>query len=604
MIATGSIPAVGYLRRSTDLQPQSIADQRNEIRRWAERNGYEVIEEYIDDAVSGTSADSRPAFQRMIADAEGGGFQAVIVWNSDRFSRADVTETEHYRYLLRKAGVTIVSVTEDYLDRDGIDGDVLRAVRQSQNRQFSVSLSQNTLRGQISSVLAESDPGRPTPYGYDREVLGPDSSVLYRVRFCPGSVREVYGKDGTVQARYGKHQALRKPAKECRARLVLSDPARVEVVKDVYRLCLEGCGFKTIAERLNQRRIPSAKGGLWSFTTIKSLLQNPVYAGDIVWNRRTEAKFYRVKDGRADKMRSRTESKKITHHAEEDWIVIKDAVPAIVDRQTWQRAQQMVKKRRRCRGGAGRVRNRWLLSGILRCGDCGNLYWGENKPKGKGYGKKRIVSKYYSCSGRRKHGAVICSAKTHIQAEAIEGYVLEKLQRLVLGDAECIEDAVEKFVQATRVEQPDRTDVEKLTREMKEIDATVNALTLNIDPANLSLLNGKLTELRQRKEHLEAELQQARESHAHADQAELRQWALDRISGLADAIAGRRDDEMRKVIASYVERIELKPSDHTGVMVLNGRALPPPNEHDRPKDGRSWVNVVAGVGFEPTTSGL
>ena len=404
MIATTSIPAVSYLRRSTDRQEQSLADQRQEIRRWAEQNGYSVVEEYIDDAISGTSADTRPAFQRMIVDAEGGNFQAVIVWNSDRFSRADVTETEHYRYLLRKAGVTVVSVTEDYLGRDGIDGDVLRTVRQFQNRQFSISLSQNTLRGQVSSVMAQSDPGRPTPYGYDREMVGPDGSVLYRVRFCPGSVRVVYGKDGTVQARYAKRQSLKKPGKECKAHLVLSEPSRVEVVKDIYRMCLDGRGFKAIAERLNQRHIPSAKGNLWSFTTIKSLLENPVYQGDVVWNRRTSAKFYTVRDGRADRMRSRKDSTKITHHPEAEWIVMRDAVPAIVDRETWKKAQEKVKGRMRCRGGAGRARNRWLLSGIMRCGDCGHLYWGERKPKGRVAGRKPVVGKYYSCSGRRKHG--------------------------------------------------------------------------------------------------------------------------------------------------------------------------------------------------------
>ena len=58
----------------------------------------------------------------MIADAKGGTFKAVLVWNSDRFSRGDVTETEYYRHLLRKAGVTLVSVTEGYLNREGIDG--------------------------------------------------------------------------------------------------------------------------------------------------------------------------------------------------------------------------------------------------------------------------------------------------------------------------------------------------------------------------------------------------------------------------------------------------------------------------------------------------
>jgi len=126
------IPAVAYLRRSTDRQEHSIGDQRTEVARWAAERDYDIVREYLDDAISGTSADKRPAFQRMIADAERGNFKAVIVWNSDRFSRGDVTETEYYRYLLRKAGAVLLSVTEDYIAREGIDGDVLRAVKQFQ----------------------------------------------------------------------------------------------------------------------------------------------------------------------------------------------------------------------------------------------------------------------------------------------------------------------------------------------------------------------------------------------------------------------------------------------------------------------------------------
>ena len=139
MITVPDTPAVAYLRRSTDKQEQSLADQRHEIQRFAGEHGYRIIDEYCDDAISGTSARGRRGFQRMIEDASNGDFKVVIIWNSDRFGRGDVTETEHYRYLLRSAGVTVMSVTEDYLHRDGIDGDILRTVKQFQNRQFSIS---------------------------------------------------------------------------------------------------------------------------------------------------------------------------------------------------------------------------------------------------------------------------------------------------------------------------------------------------------------------------------------------------------------------------------------------------------------------------------
>jgi RHS repeat-associated protein len=179
MIATVTTPAVAYLRRSTDKQEQSIADQRSEIERYARDRGFRIVREYVDDAISGTSAEQRPGFQKMIADAPAGGFKAVIVWNSDRFSRGDVTETEYYRFLLRKAGVTVLSVTEDYLAREGIDGDVLRTVKQFQNRQYSISLSQNTLRGQISSVTAAANPFRWSTKYFDPETGLSDSGGRY-----------------------------------------------------------------------------------------------------------------------------------------------------------------------------------------------------------------------------------------------------------------------------------------------------------------------------------------------------------------------------------------------------------------------------------------
>lgn len=321
---THAVPAVAYLRRSSNKQEQSLGDQRLEIMRYADGHGFRIVHEYMDDAISGTSADERPGFQQMVADAEAGQFKAVIVWNSDRFSRGDVTETEHYRYLLRRAGVTLVSVTEDYLHRDGIDGDVLRTVKQFQNRQFSISLSQNTLRGQVSAVQAESDPGRPCPYGYDREIVGPDGTILYRVRFCPGRVREVLDANGVVTATYRRGQSLRKPGKECKGRMVLSTPERVQQVKDIFAWCLDGVGFKGIADRLNAQGVPSPRGGLWNFTTIKAILMNPVYRGDLVWNRRTESKFYSVRKGRADRMKSREDADRPILMPEEEWIVVAD----------------------------------------------------------------------------------------------------------------------------------------------------------------------------------------------------------------------------------------------------------------------------------------
>lgn len=99
--------AVGYLRRSTNQQEQSIADQRAAIEQYAREHGTNVLRYYVDDAISGTRSDSRKAFQAMIADArrQGCPFGIIIVYDIKRFGRVDNDEAGHYRYVLRRCGV-------------------------------------------------------------------------------------------------------------------------------------------------------------------------------------------------------------------------------------------------------------------------------------------------------------------------------------------------------------------------------------------------------------------------------------------------------------------------------------------------------------------
>ena len=271
----------------------------------------------------------------------------------------------------------------------------------------------------------------------------------------------------------------------------------------------------------------------------------------------------------------------------------------------------MVASRSCLRGGAGRRTNRWLLSSVLVCGDCGHPFWGENKRKGRVPGRRDVFTKYYTCAGRRTHGRHICSAPSSIKADALEEWVLQKLAAMVFAEAKGVAAAVDRFVAAVLGGHAGAPDAVALERQLREVDATVKAITASIDPANLPLLNERLTQLRQRKENLEHEMAKARASGARPDEAALRQWAQERIAGLADAMNGRRDAKVRDVLACYVERIVVRPSTKSGVMAVNAGAWGEPTasdpcgrkKNDRPKE-RSCVSVVAGAGFEPATFGL
>ena len=106
------IRAVAYARFSSEMQrEESIDAQLRAIREYAERSGITLIGTYIDRAKSATS-DQRPEFQRMIADAATGQFEAVIVHKLDRFAR-NRYDSANYKYRLKKCGVQLLSVTEN-----------------------------------------------------------------------------------------------------------------------------------------------------------------------------------------------------------------------------------------------------------------------------------------------------------------------------------------------------------------------------------------------------------------------------------------------------------------------------------------------------------
>ena len=348
-------------------------------------------------------------------------------------------------------------------------------------------------------------------------------------------------------------------------------------------------------------RIRSAQRLRAAVKAPKALLENPTYRGDLVWNRRTEAKFYRVQNGRAAHRRRQAGEAKVVKTPPDDWVIVTGAVPAIVSASDWEKAQARVRARARAQGGAGHRDRRWLLTGVLVCGECGHRFWGDPRRKGRHKGRVPVITSYYTCAGRRSHGKTICPAPSTLRAEPLESWVLHKLQRLVLADEEAVEAAIERFVEMATPQNAGAVDADRITRELQQITDTVTVLTTNIDPANLPLLNDRLTQLRKRKESLERALR----GNAHArngwDQSALRKWARAQLAGLHEVMAGTRNDRTREVIATYVDRIIVWPSQKRGEMLLNPGAGPLWKRNDRP-EGRSRVTQIGATGFEPATS--
>ena len=223
------IQAVIYARYSSSGQrEESIEGQLRECHEFARRNGFTVVGEYIDKALTGRS-DKRPDFQRMLRDSERGVFKAVICWKMDRFAR-NRYDSAMYKYKLKKNGIRIFYAKESI--PDGPEGIILESVMEGYAEYYSENLSQNVKRGLYDSAL-------------ELKTLG--QTVL--------GLRK--GPDGRFEI----------------------DPNTAPVVRRIFEEYAAGESAKDIYTRLNNEGYRTSRGGLFNKNSLRRILQNEKYIG-------------------------------------------------------------------------------------------------------------------------------------------------------------------------------------------------------------------------------------------------------------------------------------------------------------------------------------
>ena len=243
------IPAALYARVSSERQDVdlSVSAQLRALRDYAQRNGYIVTREYIDEAESGRIAD-RPEFQKMLNEASRSEapFQEILVWKFSRFTR----KREHavaFKSMLRRRGVRVVSITEQADDTP--TGKLLEAIIESIDEFYSENLAQEVTRGMREAASRGFWMSAYAPYGYKR----------------------VYVQDGEKK----------------RPKLELNPPADA-VVRRIFDMVLRGKSILDVTRTLNAEGIPTTNGKRWLKTTIHTMLDNETYMGTLVWG--TKAK--------------------------------------------------------------------------------------------------------------------------------------------------------------------------------------------------------------------------------------------------------------------------------------------------------------------------
>jgi len=148
-----------YSRVSTNDGRQTTANQTRQLREFCRKRGWEIVDEYSDEASGGTG--ERPAFKRLFEDAHKRIFDGVVFWSLDRFSREGVVPTLQRLEMLTACGVEWVSYSEQYLDSTGPCRDVIISIMAMLAKQERVRLSERTKAGLERAKAQGKTLGRP-----------------------------------------------------------------------------------------------------------------------------------------------------------------------------------------------------------------------------------------------------------------------------------------------------------------------------------------------------------------------------------------------------------------------------------------------------------
>jgi site-specific DNA recombinase len=539
------VRAAIYARMSTDKQSAaSPEDQIARCRAYAEREGWEVVLVESDAGISGASRHNRPGLLSLMSEIES--WDVLLVWDSSRIAR-DSEDLGWVRKRLRfhrRRGFEVASG----LGLENVGSKVMGVLAE----EYLVKLREDTLRGLYGRAERSLATGAP-PFGYRTE-----------------------------EATGG-------------GRRVVIDEAEAVVVRRMFELYLEGEGLRALAVRFNTERIPAprpralrGRPASWSPSAMRSMLLNPFYRGEITWNR---SEWRKDPDTGTRKRIERPRSEWITRHDEALRIIPDDVFERVGATMT----QRGAECREPTRAGARRGgRPRYLLAGVLACGECGGSFHVVHG--GRGYG----------CSWRHDRGPAVCGFRTTIDRTELEERLLGALRDRILT-APRVAYVVERAVARVRERLAgDGPDGERERARLVEIDRALEALVRQV--AKLGEVDGFdriVTELRTERAQITRRLA-APTTVPDLSPEQIRDAAERGVVRLRDSLSAA-PEIIRGALRSMLggDRIRVVPRAEDGYQLegifrLGLEAETPPSSN-----AREWrFCVVAGAGFEPATSGL
>lgn len=316
-----------YLRKSrADLEAEArgegetLARHRQTLSRVASELGL-LVDRVYEEIESGETIAARPVMRRLLEEVEQGVWQGVLVMEVERLARGDTIDQGIVARAFQLSGTKIITPLKIYDPRNDLDEEYFEFGLFMSRREYK-TINRRLQRGRAASVREGKYVGSRPPYGYEREKLNNDKGFILK-----------------------------------------PDPEQAEVVRAVFRWFTggetgESLSASEISRRLNSLNIPAAEGGQWLPSTVRALLQNPVYIGKLRWGYRPQIKT--VQKGRISIARPQSPP--------EQWLITDGLHQPLIAEELFQKAQALMDKPQR-KKQTFRLKN--PFAGVVVCALCG-----------------------------------------------------------------------------------------------------------------------------------------------------------------------------------------------------------------------------------------
>ncbi len=410
---------------------ESITNQKSLLLQYVKENNLRVYDIYIDDGYSGTNFD-RPDFNRLLNDIELGKINMIITKDMSRLGRDYIGTGNLIEKYFPEHNVRYIAVTDNidtFLDSSNNDIAPFKAIM---NDMYAKDISKK-IKSSLKAKMKEGKwVGGRTPFGYNQD------------------------KDNKNHLVVNVEQA--------------------SVVGKIFDMCLEGLSFFKIAKQLTNEGVkPPAqyynfewksnynlKYGEWHSKTIRDILTNRMYIGDMVQNRRSKVN-YKVK--------------KVIKNNPDNYIIVENTHEAIIDKETFYEVQKRIPKNK----GRNEKKENHLLDGLLYCGDCGHRI--SIQARRKQDNRCYTICNYYRTYMKQK----LCTTHSNNYDE-LEKVIIKSLTEMCLN-----------YINKGKIKNSVLNNVkgDNKTNNKKELDLLVSAikkLNDNLDIIYIDKLNKKITE--------------------------------------------------------------------------------------------------------------